>query len=73
MAIFDLTPNSIKLLITKKGIPKGLPFKLKAHEVQMYFVLDISKLILNSKSLISVHKIKIYLQSIKLEFEVLIT
>lgn len=34
--------------------------------------MGISKLIANSKSLISVHKIKIYLQRIKQEFEVLI-
>lgn len=34
--------------------------------------MGISKLIANSKSLISVHKIKIYLQRLKLDFEVLI-
>lgn len=34
--------------------------------------MGISKLIANSKSLISVHKIKIYLQRLKLDFKVLI-
>lgn len=39
MDIFDLTPNSIKLLITNKDYSKDFLLELKVHDVQMYFVI----------------------------------